>query len=136
MVGVGTMCTGVFIVSLKDFIHTPEYIVTKNWMYAILGIFSALPLFHLAIYEAFFHTVDSYSTAPSMFYYTVMGICYLGGLYIFTIKWPETRDPGRYDLCGASHQIWHFSILVAIIFTYVGSIINYHTRVENKCPIN
>jgi adiponectin receptor len=53
MTGVGIMCTGVFIVSLKDFIHTTEYIVIKNWMYALLGIFSALPLFHLALFEAF-----------------------------------------------------------------------------------
>jgi len=32
-----------------------------------------------------------------------MGAAYLGGLYIYAIRWPEKSKPGHYDLCGASH---------------------------------
>lgn len=44
-------CLIVFFVSLQDFIHTPEYLSIKSWMYALLGIGAALPILHLMIME-------------------------------------------------------------------------------------
>ena len=72
-------------------------------MYASLGIFSAIPISHLVLIESFFQNGDPYSTVPSVGYYLAMGAAYLGGLYIYAIRWPEKSKPGHYDLCGASH---------------------------------
>jgi adiponectin receptor len=71
-------------------------------MYASLGIFAAIPLIHL-IYNEIFQKNDTFSVANSVPYYLLMGICYLGGLYIYAKRCPEKYRPGHYDICGASH---------------------------------
>lgn len=77
----------------------------------------------------------SFSMSNSLFYYLMMGFCYLGGLTIYTTRCPERYYPGHFDICGASHQLWHISILLAIVFTYIGALINFYTRKMSTCPV-
>jgi adiponectin receptor len=35
---------------------------------------------------------------------------------------PERNNPGKYNLCGHSHQIWHGFVVLGIIFTYLGAL--------------
>jgi len=73
-------------------------------MYGSLGIFAAFPLFHLIYSEFFDHSlIGNFSIANSMLYYVLMGVCYLGGLTIFVARCPERYNPGKFDICGASH---------------------------------
>lgn len=37
----------------------------------------------------------------------VMAACYTAGAWFYMSKYPERRWPGRFDLFGHSHQIWH-----------------------------
>ncbi|EGR33039.1 hypothetical protein IMG5_063250 [Ichthyophthirius multifiliis] len=131
IVGVASLI--VFVVSLQDFIHTPKYWIVKSVMYASLGIFAAVPMLHLCIYEYMGHSNDSFLIINSVPYYLLMGVCYLGGLTIYAKRCPEKYKPGQYDICGASHQLWHISILFAILFTYIGALINFYTRKMSIC---
>ena len=64
-------------------------------MYGGLGIGAAIPIFHLILYESFFKDPnDLYTTVPSVVYYVFVGISYLGGLYIYTYRFPERLKPG------------------------------------------
>lgn len=66
-------------------------------MYGGLGIGAAIPIIHLILYESFFKDPkDMYSTVPSVIYYLLAGISYLGGLYIYTFRFPERLKPGIY----------------------------------------
>ncbi|KAL4430423.1 hypothetical protein ABPG74_013273 [Tetrahymena malaccensis] len=134
---IGIASLVVFFVSLQDFIHTQKYFTMKSVMYGSLGIFAAVPIAHLIYYEFFYLTQNgNFSFSNSLVYYGLMGVCYLGGLTIYATRCPERYKPGQFDICGASHQLWHISILLAIVLTYVGSLINFYTRKMNLCPVS
>lgn len=38
---------------------------------------------------------------------------YAAGAAFFVTKWPESRWPGRFDIWGQSHQLWHLCVLLA-----------------------
>lgn len=46
-----TACFVIFVITMMDFIYTEKYFTLKSWLYAILGLFCATPLFHLIIYD-------------------------------------------------------------------------------------
>ncbi|MCB0370680.1 MAG: hemolysin III family protein [Bdellovibrionales bacterium] len=44
----------------------------------------------------------------------------LNQVLIIIERCPERNNPGRYDICGHSHQIWHCLVVLGIVFTYFG----------------
>ena len=43
----------------------------------------------------------------------VGGLIYIAGACIYIARIPERFRPGTFDLCGASHQIFHFAVIIA-----------------------
>ncbi|EGR29870.1 hypothetical protein IMG5_147130 [Ichthyophthirius multifiliis] len=124
----------VFLVSIQEFINKPEYFAFRSFIQGLLGFFSSIPIGHLIYLEVFKeNNNDTYSTANSIGYYLVVCFCYLIGLIIFALRCPERYKPGHFDICGASHQLWHVMVLIGIGLTYVASIINFYTRKINIC---
>jgi len=127
---IGLACFCVFIMSLKDFFHKIEFLTKKSLTYGCLGVFAGVPIFHLYINEAYLNNFgDLYSSNPAVPYFLLMGVAYLGGLSLYARRCPERYHPGKFDICGASHQIWHFSIIVGIIMTYIGAILCHSQRI-------
>lgn len=56
-------------------------------------------------------------------YILTMFGCYGAGSWFFVQKWPERRWPGRFDLFGHSHQVWHMFVLLAAVSWVRGSIV-------------
>jgi len=104
-------------------------------MYGSLGIFAALPGVHLAYISisAAGGPNDSLDFVPSIPYYLTMGCSYLGGLVVYATKVPERYCPGKFDIWGHSHQIWHICVLGGIVLTYFGAFDNYYTRMKIPC---
>jgi adiponectin receptor len=65
-----------------------------------------------------------------------MGAFYIIGVMIYIARFPEKYYPGKFDLMGSSHNIWHFFVLAAAISHYFGSLGFYHTRQWLTCPSN
>jgi len=88
-------------------------------MYGGLGIGAAIPIVHLILYESYFKDPsDMYSTGPSVIYYVLVGVFYLGGLYIYTVRAPERFKPGNLLL-----------IKIKVTLIYVGLVTKY-----GMCP--
>jgi adiponectin receptor len=77
---------------------------------------------------------DPFVFTPSVPYFCLLGLSYLGGLYIYTIRCPERNHPGKYNICGHSHQIWHGMVVLGILFTYLGALQNFEMRKTSVCP--
>jgi len=130
---IGFISIIVFFVSLGDKIHSQEYRKIKSVMYGGLGVFAGLPILHLVYLSATMSDNTALNFTTSLPYYMAMGISYLGGLTVYATKCPERYSPGKYDICGHSHQIWHVCVLLGIIFTYIGAFDNYYTRMDFPC---
>jgi len=54
-------------------------------------------------------------------YMLAMFGCYAAGAWFFIHRWPEKQWPGRFDLFGHSHQVWHVFVLLAAVSWVRGS---------------
>jgi len=87
------------------------------------GLSNFIPIAHLLINELVFNNYgDPYEFSPSLPYMLLLGASYLTGLYVYAVRCPERNNPGKYNLCGHSHQIWHAMTVLGIIFTYLGAL--------------
>ena len=81
---------------------------------------------HMIINEVIYNNYgDNFEFLGSLPYYFLLGASYLGGLYIYTVRCPERNNPGKYNLCGHSHQIWHGMVVLGILFTFLGALENF-----------
>jgi adiponectin receptor len=65
------------------------------------------------------------------FFYSVA--MYLLGLCFYAFHFPECAAPGKFDRFGASHQLWHLSIVAAIILHYRAIFVAYDARWSLSC---
>ena len=107
----GVACFCCFIVTLIPQFDKPQYQKVRGIMYIILGISTA----SMFIMFAFMHP---YITPHSGLIYALGGYIYIQGAVIYMIRCPERCAPGKFDFCGASHQIFHFCVLGAAILHY------------------
>jgi adiponectin receptor len=63
-----------------------------------------------------------------------MASSYIVGVLIYVSRLPERWFPGRFDLLGNSHNIWHCFVVAAALFHYAGSVNAYHLRALLECP--
>ncbi|CEH19607.1 Predicted membrane proteins, contain hemolysin III domain [Ceraceosorus bombacis] len=68
--------------------------------------FTALaPFTHAAFEHGLIKTLRFFAPiAPSL-------LCYVGGLIFYAFQFPESYAPGRFDIWGHAHQIWHVAIV-------------------------
>jgi adiponectin receptor len=48
----------------------------------------------------------------------VMGMTYIMGAIFYMTKFPERLYPGKFDLLGNSHQIFHIFVIMAALIYY------------------
>lgn len=124
-----------FVFSLFEYLHRPENLRMKSLAYGGFGVSLSIPLGHLMVNEVIFNNYgDPFSMKSSIGYYLLCGFFYLFGLYVYTVRCPERHRPGRFNVCGNSHQIWHCFVVLGIIATYFGALESFESRKISLCP--
>ncbi|PWN38721.1 HlyIII-domain-containing protein [Ceraceosorus guamensis] len=90
--------------------------------------FTALaPFTHAAFEHGLIKTLRFFAPiAPSL-------LCYVGGLMFYAFQFPERYAPGRFDIWGHAHQIWHVAIVGAILLHYRAALIFHANRFDFSC---
>ncbi len=83
----------------------------RAMLFSALGLTGALPLTH-----AVFYHWDNPGIWLPLRTELVMGACYLSGVTCYATKWPELWWPGRFDIFGSSHQLFHFGVFFGAFF--------------------
>mmetsp|Transcript_10934 Transcript_10934/g.14750 ORF Transcript_10934/g.14750 Transcript_10934/m.14750 type:complete len:226 (-) Transcript_10934:76-753(-) len=122
------VCLACFIVTLIPEFDKPKYQKVRAIMYIVLGL-SAGGVFVV------FQAMEPYITEHKSWIYALGGYIYIQGAIIYMIKCPERCAPGKFDLCGASHQIFHFFVLGAALLHYWESYNLFRRRQVFECPI-
>ena len=55
-----------------------------------------------------------------LFYVVLQGVLYIVGAGIYAIRIPERFAPGKFDILGSSHQIFHGFVLAAAVTHFIG----------------
>ncbi|KAL8846673.1 MAG: hypothetical protein Q9221_008259, partial [Calogaya cf. arnoldii] len=67
------------------------------------------------------------------------GLTYALGLVPFLLLWPERTKPGKFDIVGTSHQLFHISVAIAATVHFIGLLKAYefqHNHMQMTiCPM-
>lgn len=109
----GTICG---VVSLKAKFRLPEWRTFRASMFVAFGLSGVLPVLAGVIV---FGTDEVWSRS-GLFYILSEAVLYISGAAIYAARIPERYSPGKYDIWGHSHQIFHFLVVLAAISHGVG----------------
>lgn len=102
----------------------------KHWrivFFLALNAAMVAPIVHL------FH-VHGYTKAQAFVApFGLSVLTYVVGLLFYAFHFPECCAPGKFDIWGASHNMWHLCIVGAIILHYRAVFHVFNTRWDYSC---
>ncbi|KAL7268933.1 hypothetical protein RUND412_008421 [Rhizina undulata] len=109
----GIACSAVSIIPA---FRTPKYRPFRASMFVGMGLSAILPVFHgLEVFG-----VEALQARMGLNWVLLQGSLYVLGAGIYAARMPERWTPGKYDLYGSSHQIFHFLVVAAACSHLVG----------------
>ena len=108
----GVACLACFIVTLIPKFDQEAYRKWRGIMYIILGVSCGFMFLMFAFLDA------QYISQVKPWVYILGGYIYIQGAIIYMVRCPERCSPGTFDLCGASHQIFHFAVLIGALLHF------------------
>jgi adiponectin receptor len=102
----------------------------RTGMYVIVGLSCGVPGIHCQFFSS-----------PGEFGYTNLYLWALGGFffvlgaYIYFIRFPEKKYPGKFDYFGQSHNIWHLFVFLGAFTHFIASLSSYYGRRVEVCPV-
>eukprot|EP01006_Ploeotia_vitrea_P015577 TRINITY_DN45081_c0_g1_i1.p1 TRINITY_DN45081_c0_g1~~TRINITY_DN45081_c0_g1_i1.p1 ORF type:complete len:727 (-),score=328.83 TRINITY_DN45081_c0_g1_i1:78-2231(-) len=113
-----------FTVTMMPTFSKPEYRPFRAGLFITVSLWGLVPVSHIWWDNGLLDVIQSLG---------LMGVLYLSGAAIYASRFPERCSPGTFDTCGASHQIWHCFIVMAIVTLYLGTVDFYEWRMGNVC---
>ncbi|WVZ90353.1 hypothetical protein U9M48_036662 [Paspalum notatum var. saurae] len=115
--------------SLVPAFQAPELRPLRAALFSCMGASGAVPIAHkLLLYGA---------TAPgavaSAAYEALMGACYGLGVAVYAARVPERWAPGRFDLVGHSHQLFHLFVIAGAYAHYLAGAEYLKWRDVHRC---
>ncbi|GHJ90342.1 hypothetical protein NliqN6_6744 [Naganishia liquefaciens] len=89
--------------------RTPGQIWHRTLTFIALGLSGVLPIGHLIAYKGSEWAMREGGLGGL----AAGGLCYILGAVLYAARFPERLFPGRFDLIGSSHQIFHCLVVAA-----------------------
>ncbi|ODV88841.1 hypothetical protein CANCADRAFT_26946 [Tortispora caseinolytica NRRL Y-17796] len=125
----GAVAVGsIYFIFSPDF-RSPVYRAVRARLYILLGSSSTIPTFmSLYIYgvDEISKRLDTHNLILEMFLHSI-------GAVIYALRLPESIAPGKFNVFGGSHQIFHLFV-VAGITAHIISLRHAHAFLHNLSP--
>jgi len=133
-VSIGVACLSVFLISMSDWIDKPEYVSLKGSLWGLLGLTNLVPMSHM-IYLNWTQGSDPRSLPLSELLGGIVAetVCYLGGLVIYVVRFPERYFPKKFDIWLNSHTVWHLCVVGGAVSHLMVTLRLYDLRNEHHC---
>ncbi|KAK4141510.1 mPR-like GPCR protein [Dichotomopilus funicola] len=96
------------------------------------GFSAFAPIIHAALIFPY-HQLDQQA---GLRYYYVEGALVLIGTVHYMSHFPESWKPGKFDIWGASHQIFHIFVVLSAVVHFYGILSAFRWNYENpRCPV-
>ncbi|PRP78735.1 putative hemolysin-III channel protein Izh2 [Planoprotostelium fungivorum] len=96
--------------------RTPTYRWMRTSMFLALGLSAVFPTGHFT----FLSGLNDPLVRISVPYLALMGALYVSGALIYASRIPERWIPGKVNIFGSSHQIFHLFVVLAALSHLVG----------------
>lgn len=115
-------------VSLLPVFQKPEYRAMRASLFFGMGVSGILPIFH-KLYLFWNHPEALHTTA----YEVLMGIFYGLGALVYATRVPERWMPGKFDIAGHSHQLFHVLVVAGAYTHYHAGLVYLRWRDLKGC---
>ena len=106
------------MVSIHPKFRTPALRPFRALMFVAMGLSAVFPVLHALRLYGLQHLRQSIG----LDWVLLQGILYILGAAIYAARYPERTNPGKYDIWGSSHQIFHCLVVAAAVAHLVGLI--------------
>lgn len=104
------------IVSLWEKFDKPKYRTFRAAVFLTMGLSAVVPAVHFSIRFGWSIALEK----ASLGWMILMGCLYVMGTLMYMFQVPERFFPGKFDIWGQSHQIFHIFVLIAVFVHYHG----------------
>ncbi|KAL3844679.1 hypothetical protein ACJIZ3_002082 [Penstemon smallii] len=114
--------------SLLPVFQSPEYRKFRASLFFGMGFSGAVPIFHKLI--LFWHQPEALHTTC---YEVLMGVLYGVGALVYAMRIPERWMPGKFDIAGHSHQLFHVLVVAGAYTHYQAGLVYLRWRDQQGC---
>lgn len=116
------------LVSLLPVFQSPEFRTFRASLFFGMGVSGIAPILHkLILYKD--EPAALYTTA----YEVAMGVFYGLGALVYALRIPEKWKPGKFDIAGNSHQLFHVLVVIAAYTHYRAGLLYLQWRDAKGC---
>lgn len=116
------------VVSLMPIFDSPKFRPVRAVLFACMAASGVVPIAHKML--AFGHRPEAVLTTG---YELVMGLFYGIGVVVYATRVPERWLPGKFDLAGHSHQLFHVLVVAGAYTHYLASSVYLSWREAEGC---
>jgi len=98
-------------------------------MFVLMGLSAVFPVLHgVKLYG-----VEHLRKSIGLDWIVLQGVLYIAGAGLYAARVPEKWAPGRFDIWGSSHQIFHVLVVLAATSHLVGLVkaFDHHHNARN-----
>eukprot|EP01018_Ginkgo_biloba_P007036 Gb_20481 [translate_table: standard] len=116
------------LVSMLPVFQNPEFRTFRASLFFGMGVSGVAPIVHkLILYKD--QPVALYTTA----YEIAMGVFYGLGAFVYAARIPERWKPGKFDIAGHSHQLFHVLVVAGAYTHYKAGLLYLEWRDVKGC---
>uniref|UniRef100_A0A1D1ZIW4 Adiponectin receptor protein 2 n=1 Tax=Anthurium amnicola TaxID=1678845 RepID=A0A1D1ZIW4_9ARAE len=115
-------------VSLLPVFQNPEFRAVRAGLFFGMGLSGIVPVLHKLV--AFRHRPEAIHTTG---YEALMGFFYGLGALVYATRIPERWKPGRFDIAGHSHQLFHVLVVAGAYTHYQAGLVYLKWRDLEGC---
>ncbi|KAL6867418.1 hypothetical protein ACP4OV_015442 [Aristida adscensionis] len=115
-------------VSLLPVFQNPEFRTIRACLFFGMGASGVIPVFHKLI--LFWHQPEALHTTG---YEVLMGLFYGLGALVYATRVPERWMPGKFDIAGHSHQLFHVLVVAGAYTHYHAGLVYLKWRDQQGC---
>ncbi|OBT86538.1 hypothetical protein VE02_04325 [Pseudogymnoascus sp. 03VT05] len=124
--------SGVIIASITPKFRHRSWRHLRTALFLAMGLTGIVPMTHAALTFG----IDQANRQMGWYWYIREAMWYVGGAVIYMAKVPERFAPGKFDVWGSSHQIFHVCVLLGAASHLAGTIKGFdynHDPITRRC---
>lgn len=111
-----TLAAGTSVVSVHPRFRTPALRPFRALMFVLMGLSAVFPVLHgIRLYG-----LEQMRISVGLDWIVLEGVLYILGAGLYAARFPERISPGKFDIWGSSHQIFHVLVVMAAASHLVG----------------
>jgi adiponectin receptor len=116
-----TLAAGTSIACVHPTFRTPALRPFRALMFVLMGLSAVIPVLH----GVKMYGVEHLRRSIGLDWVVLQGVLYIAGAGIYAARVPEKWAPGKYDIWGSSHQIFHVLVVLAAASHLVGLVMAF-----------